>query len=171
MNEENGRLYHDDGQPNEVTIRGVERGEVRRALAKMKNGKAIGPDGIPAEVWKALGEEGIDLLWDLMKKIEEQEDVPNEWRNSFLVPVYKEKGDVQNCSNYWGIKLMSHTMKIWERVVDERLREEVDISEEQFGFMPGRGTTDAIFALRQLIEKYREGQTSLYMVFINLEKA
>ena len=46
------------------------------------------------------------------------------------------KGDVQSCTNYRGIKLMSHTMKIWERVVEARLRQEVDICEQQYGFMP-----------------------------------
>ena len=118
-----------------------------------------------------LGEEGIDLLWDLFKKIYEQEVVPDEWRNNFVVPIFKEKGDVQDCNNYRGIKLMSHTMKVWERVIDQRLRMEVEISSEQFGFMSNRRTTDAIFALRQIMEKYREGQKALYIVFIDLEKA
>ena len=45
------------------------------------------------------------------------------------------------------------------------------ISEHQFGFMPGNSTADAIFALRQLMEKYREGQKNLHCVFIDLEKA
>ena len=47
----------------------------------------------------------------------------------------------------------------------------MEISSEQFGFMPNRTTTDAIFALRQIMEKYREGQKALYIVFIDLEKA
>ena len=171
LNEENERQIREDGQPNEVVTRGVERAEVVKALARMKNGKAVGPDEIPVEVWKMLGEEGIDLLWDLFKKIYEQEMVPDEWRNSFVVPIFKEKGDVQDCNNYRGIKLMSHTMKVWERVIDQRLRMEVEISPEQFGFMPNRRTTDSIFALRQIMEKYREGQKALYIVFIDLEKA
>ena len=63
-------------------------------------------------------------------------------------------------------------MKIWERIIDRRLREETTIGEEQFGFMPGRGTTDAIFAARQVIEKHREMQKELHLVFIDpLEKA
>ena len=45
---------------------------------------------------------------------------------------------------------MSHTMKIWERIIDRRLREETPIGDVQFGFMPGRGTTDAIFTVRNL---------------------
>ena len=42
--------------------------------------------------------------------------------------------------------------------------------EEQFGFMPDRGTTDAIFAARQVIEKHREMQKELHLVFIDIEK-
>ena len=88
-----------------------------------------------------------------------------------MIPIYKNKGDIQDCGNYRGIKLTSHTMKIWERIIDRRLREVVQISNEQFGFMPGRSTTDAIYALRLLMEKYREGQQELHCVFIDLEKA
>lgn len=53
----------------------------------MKNGKACGPDDIPAEVWKNLGDEGIDVLWDLIKKIYQEERMPNEWRDSVMVPI------------------------------------------------------------------------------------
>ena len=51
----------------------------------------------------------------------------NEWRKSTLVPIYKNKGDIQNCENYRGIKLMSHAMKLWERVIEQRLRKEIDV--------------------------------------------
>ena len=74
-----------------------------------------------------------------------------------LVPIFKNKEDVQNYSNYRGIKLMSHSMKLWEYVVETRLRREVEICEQQYGFMPKKDTTDAIFSLRMLMEKYREG--------------
>ena len=67
--------------------------------------------------------------------------------------------------------MISHTMKIWERVIDRRLREETPTGEEQFGFMPGRGTTDAIFAAWQVIEKHREMQKDMHLVFIDLVKA
>ena len=59
----------------------------------------------------------------------------------------------------------------WERVIDARLRRDVEIGDQQYGFMPGRNTTDAIFGLRILAEKYREGQKELHSVFIDLEKA
>ena len=60
--------------------------------------------------------------------------------------------------------MISHTMKIWERIIDRRLMVKTIIGEEQFGFKPGRGTSDAIFAARQVIEKHREMQ-----VFVELD--
>ena len=87
-----------------------------------------------------------------------------------LIPIYKNKGDAQCYGNYRGIKLMSHTMKVWERIIEARLRDRVEISKQQYGFMPGKGTTDAMFALRMLMEKYREGQRELHCVFVDLEK-
>ena len=131
----------------------------------------MGPDGIPVEVWKALGGEGVEILWDLFSKIFRQEKMPDSWRNSTMVPIYKGKGDIQDCTNYRGIKLISHTMKIYERIIEQRIRNKTVMSEEQFGFMPGKGTIDAIFALRQLMEKYAEKQKELHLVFIDLEKA
>ena len=94
--------------------------------------------------------------------------MPEEWRRGVLIPIYKNKGD--SCGNYRGIKLMSHTMKVWERIIEARLRDSVEISKKQYGFMPGKGTTDAMFALRMLMEKYREGQRELHCVFVDLEK-
>ena len=83
----------------------------------------------------------------------------------------QEKGDMLECKNYHGIKLMSLAMKLLERNIDRRQMEEVAISKEQFGSMPGRSTTDPIFSIGQLIEKYREGNTNLHLVFIYLEKS
>ena len=70
-----------------------------------------------------------------------------------------------------GIKLISQSMKLWERVVERRLRSELTFSEQQYGFMPGKSSTDSLFALRVLMEKYREGQKELHCVFVDLEKA
>ena len=97
--------------------------------------------------------------------------MPDEWRDSVLIPIFKNKGDVRRCSNYRGIKLISHTMKLWERIVEKRLRSDLKFSNQQYGFMPGKSTTDALFALRMLMEKYREGQKELHCVFVDLEKA
>ena len=114
----------------------------------MKTSKACGPDEIPIEVWKCLGDVGIRWLTQLFNKILTTKKMPEEWRRSILVPIFKNKGDIQNCSNYRGIKLMSHTMKLWERVIEHHLRCITSVSCNQFGFMPGRSTMEAIFLAR-----------------------
>jgi hypothetical protein len=73
--------------------------------------------------------------------------------------------------SYKGVKLLEHAMKVVERVIEKRIREQVKIDDMQFGFRAGRGTTDAIFIVRQLQEKYREKKKNLYFAFIDLEKA
>ncbi|XP_068250325.1 uncharacterized protein [Palaemon carinicauda] len=93
LNEENPRTVFEDGLPNETFNIGVTRREVEQTV-KMKNSKATGPDNIPVEVWKSLGEEGIDILWDLMQKIFNQEKMPEEWRKDLVIPIYKGKGDI-----------------------------------------------------------------------------
>ncbi|KAK3526680.1 hypothetical protein QTP70_031470, partial [Hemibagrus guttatus] len=172
MNEENEREKRVEGVNSvEQNVDKIRKDEVRKALKRMKSGKAVGPDDIPVEVWKCLGEAAVEFLANLFNRVLESERMPEEWRRSVLVPIFKNKGDVQSCSNYRGIKLMSHTMKVWERVVEARLRKVVEICEQQYGFMPRKSTTDAIFALRILMEKYRDGQRKLHCVFVDLEKA
>ncbi|KAK3524772.1 hypothetical protein QTP86_004217 [Hemibagrus guttatus] len=172
MNEENEREKRVEGVNSvEQKVDKIRKDEVRKALKRMKSGKAVGPDDIPVEVWKCLGEAAVEFLASLFNRVLESERMPEEWRRSVLVTIFKNKGDVQSCSNYRGIKLMSHTMKVWERVVEARLRKVVDICEQQYGFMPRKSTTDAIFALRILMEKYRDGQRELHCVFVDLEKA
>ena len=97
--------------------------------------------------------------------------MPEEWRRSVLIPTYKSKGDAQCYGYYRGIKLMKHTMKVWERIIEASLRDRVEISEQQYGFMPGKGITDVVFVLGMLMEKYREGQKKLHCVFVDLKKA
>ena len=98
------------------------------------------------------------------------ERLSEDWWKSTFISIFKNKGDVQNCSNYRGIKLRSHSVKLWERVIDNRIRREAVINDEQFGFMPKGSTTDAIFALQMTAEKHWNRQYKLHCVFIDLKK-
>ena len=141
---------------NRRFVRRIQESEVRDALKRMKGGKTMGPNVIPIKVWRCLGDITIVWLTKMFNNIFRLNKVPEEWRRSILVPIYKNKGDIQSCTNYQEIKLMSHTMKLWERVIEQRLRGMMQISTNQFGFMPRRSTTEAIFLIRQIMEWFRE---------------
>ena len=145
--------------------------EVRSAIAKMKAGKAVGQSGIGAEMLKAAGEAGVAWVTDLCNVIVKEGRIPADWKKSWIVSVYKGKGDSLDCGSYRGIKLLDQVMKVFERVIEARLRNRVKIDDMQFGFSPGKGTTDAIFIIRQLQERFLDKKKELWMAFVDLEKA
>jgi hypothetical protein len=79
-------------------------------------------DGIPIKVWRTLGDVAIIWLTKLFNLIFRSNKMPDEWRRSILVPIFKNKGNVQSCTNYRGIKPMSHTIKLCERIIEHCLR-------------------------------------------------
>jgi hypothetical protein len=85
---------------------------VKETLKKIKISKALGPDDIPIEVWSCLGDIAIVWLTKLFSIIFRSNKMPDEWRRSILVSIFKNKGDIQSCTNYKGINLMSHIMKL-----------------------------------------------------------
>ena len=149
----------------------ISKEEVEKVMRRMKTGKAAGQSGIVTEMIKAMGEEGILWITELCNRIVWERKIPDDWQRSTLVPIYKGKGDPLECGSYRAIKLLEHGMKILEKVLERRLRQIVELDEMQFGFTPGRGTTDAIFIVRQMQEKYRAKKRPLYYAFVDLEKA
>ena len=90
----------------------------------------------------------VEWLTSLCNLIVAQGRIPDDWR-SILLPVFKGKGDPMECGSYRSTKLLEHAMKVIEREFERRIRVKVKIDAMQFGFMPGKGTTDAIFTVRQ----------------------
>ena len=123
MNEENPRVETEEKEPNQGLTAPINEAETKRVLKSMKSGKAVGSDEIPAEVGKCLGWFEVVTLCKLFNSIMITETIPSAWRDSVLVPIFNEKGDIQECKNYRGIKLLKQTFKIWERVLDRRVRE------------------------------------------------
>ena len=170
LNTQNRRKVLDRVDKIEGPIETVSEEEVKQQLQKMKKGKATGPDELPIEVVKMMDELGVSWMTAVLRDIQNK-GIPSEWRKSRITPLYKQKGDPLSCSNYRGIKLLSHSLKLWERIVEARIRQIVKISDRQYGFQKGKSTVQPMFCLRMLQEKMREYQTDLHMVFVDLEKA
>ena len=89
------------------------------------------------------------------------------------VITHPKKGNLQQCQNYQKISLITHQSKVMLKIILNRLKPQVKkiIAEEQAGFRAGRSTTEQIFNLRILCEKYLQHQQDLYHVFIDSKKA
>ena len=131
--------------PSEERISALE---VDEAIGKMKRGKSGDPTGVMSEMLMAAGETGTMWMTDVCNAVVRDGKIPEDWSRSWMVNVYKGKGDALTCDSYRGIKLLEHAMKILERVIEWRVRKIVKIDNMQFGFMAGRSTTDAIFIVR-----------------------
>ena len=155
-----------EGPPIPITI-----DMVKKAISQMKAGKAPGPSGIMVEMIQAASDMGASMSCYLAAAIIRDGKVPSDWEQSFIVCLYKGKGDALERGNYCGLKLTEQVMKILERIADGLIRRLLSIGDSQFGFVPDRGTTDSIFVVRQLQEKYLPVNKRLYMAFLDLEKA
>ena len=80
------RRENDGGRLN-LEVESISKEEVvKENMQRMKNGKAVGPDDIPVEVWKCLGESALKFLTKLYNRTMESERMPEEWRDSVLIP-------------------------------------------------------------------------------------
>ena len=142
------------------------------SIRQMKNGKAPGVDGIPAEVLKHGEDELASRLHHLILLIWQTEEITSDLQDADIVKIFK-KGDKSECGNYRGISLLATVGKIIARILANCLVPHAEgfLPESQCGFRPNRGTTDMIFTARQLQEKCREQRQPLYMAFIDLTKA
>lgn len=151
----------------------ITREEYEEAMSKMKNGKAPGEDGIAIELIKEGGEELKGKIVELFNKCWMEGVVPDRWGKIVILPIYKGKGDTGECGNYRGIALLDHIAKVYERILEKRLREaiEMQLGEEQYGYRRGRSTSDMLFALRIVLEKSWEFNKTAYIAFLDLRKA
>ena len=149
----------------------ILREEVEAAVKALKMGKSAGVDNIPAELVQAGGEAMTDILTTICNKIWKTGEWPTTWTQSLVITLPK-KGNLQLCQNYRTTSLISHPSKVM-LVILNRLQPQAEeiIAEEQAGFRAGRSTTEQIFNLRILCEKYLQHQQNLYCVFIDFKKA
>ena len=114
----------------------------------------------------------ISALLTICNKIWQTGEWPTPWTQSLIITLPK-KDNLQLCQNYRTISLISHPSKVMLKILLNRLKLQAEkiIAEEQAGFRPGRSTTEQIFNLRVLCEKYLQHQQDLDHVFIDFKKA
>ena len=148
------------------------RSEVQKAMHGVKLRKAAGADEVPIELLLYGGDQALDFMHTICKEVWKTGEWPDDWGFSTFIPIPK-KGDHSKCTNYRTISLVSHASKILLKIILDRIRgrTENELSDEQAGFRPGRGTRDQVTNLRVLMAKLKDHNQPLYMCFIDFQKA
>ena len=184
-------LYSDNGKDDEIPIianidinvnkikdevsnQEIDIREIKDHVRKLKNNKATGVDDIMNEMLKVSNNEILELYKALFNRILKDEIYPLNWNYSLTQLIYKE-GEKDDPSNYRGISLSSNLGKLFNSILVTRLNKYLEenniIRKEQGGFRKDHRTSDHIFILQTLIQKYTKNKGKLYGCFVDLKKA
>ncbi|BHF60613.1 hypothetical protein SprV_0100357800 [Sparganum proliferum] len=125
-------------------------GEVADAIRKLRNNKALGEDGIPAEIYKSYVDTLAPWLHKAIEQVWRNKVAPDDWGLGILVPFLK-KGDRTRCENYRDISLVDFTAMIFAIILPRRFQALRDFRTRpnQARFRAGRGCADPVFTLRR----------------------
>ena len=127
--------------------------EVELATEKLKSHKSPDTDQIPAELFKAGGRTIRHEIHKLIVSVWNKEELPEEWKESIIVPIYK-KGGKTDCNKCRGLSHMPTTYKIFPNVLLSRLTPYAEkiLGDQQYVFLRNRSSTDRIHCIRQVLE-------------------
>ena len=134
-------------------------GEVQITISQLSRGKACGSDSIPAKIYKEVGSALTGKLLTLIQVIWVKDQLLQDFKDAFIIYIYKQKGNQQACDNHWRTSLLSISDKILARVILNNVNNHLEhrlLLKSQCSFHKERRTVDMVFAARQLQEKCQE---------------
>ena len=146
--------------------------EVKWALGSTAANKASGGDGIPAELFKILKDDGVKVLHSIRQQIWKSHQWPQDWKRPMLIPISK-RGSTKECSNHRITVLISHASKVTLKILQAKFWHYMnqELPGVQAGLRKGRGTRDQIANIRWIIENARGFQKNIYLYLIDYAKA
>ena len=166
-----------DGQWGDL-MNPVSPDEVKWAITHQRSHTATGPDNIPMTVWKAMGRDlgFIQTLALLFTKVLATGIFPQTWKDNWLVPIPKVPHPTK-LADWRGIAITNSSYRIFMAIIQKRVSRHPAMTEvlrnEQFGFRPGRCTSDAVACLMESIQRRSRNTPKLetYVFFIDLKQA
>ena len=166
IKEKNQELSKRTNQKTPITIK-----ELKNTIKRLKRNKAIGPDGIPNELFIEANNYTIKILLEILNKVHKTGNIPEIWNTGTVTTIYKGKGKKGKCSNERGITVANNIGKIYERIIDNRSRQQVTITEAQAGGMKGKATADHLLILKELINNNKKRKKPILLTFLDVTKA
>jgi len=111
-------------------------------------------------------------MYELVRQIWEKERIPEEWKESIIVPIHK-RGDRGRCENYWGKALGNAAYKILLNIILGKIKPYIEkvMGDYENGFRDGRSVIGNIFAMKIMNEKLWEYNYSVQYLFTDFQKA
>ncbi|MCP3928957.1 MAG: reverse transcriptase family protein, partial [Bacteroidetes bacterium] len=161
----------DPGSFNSISINGTY---IKQAVKNLKCGKATGVDNIPAEFLKMGGERVIQALLKLFLKVKLLEELPNDWYEGIIKPLFKE-GSREELGNYRGITISSIVYKTLVSIIEMQtmsfLESNGKLGDLQGAFRKNRRCEDQIFNLKGICSIRKSNKKKTYLGFLDVSKA
>ena len=149
--------------------------EINSAIKKLKNNKSPGIDNILNEHIKSTSHLFLPVYMKLFNTIFDSGQVPESWAIGDILPIYKNKGNINSPENYRPITLLSCLGKLFTSIINDRLYKFAEKYEilcpNQAGFRKGLSTIDNLFVLQSLIEISKSYKNKLFCAFIDFKQA
>jgi hypothetical protein len=147
--------------------------ELTTSIKKLKRKKSTGPDLMPNEIFIEADEKTKEIYLYTLNLIYTSEKIPQQWQHGEIKRIYKGKGKKGKCSNERGITLASNFGKLFERIMNDRIKKETKITEAQAGGQKGVATADHLMILNSIINqtKKQRKKQELHIVFLDVTKA
>ena len=152
----------------------VTEDEVRQAVRALAAGRAPGPDGLPAEVWKHWAGDWAPALAALFSAVGSTGRLPSGFHAGLVVPIYKGgDADAAAAPSYRPITLLAALYKVLARVLCARFCRALSdvLGVEQSAFLPGRSAADAILLSQLLPAALSSEDSSGAVVLVDFAKA
>jgi hypothetical protein len=153
-------------EQDEITI-----DEVNKVLNNLKRNKSNGPDNIPNEAIIETSEATREIIRRVLNNILQEQSIPNQWQIGTITRLYKGKGTLGKCSNERGITCASNLGKVMERIMNNRARKDVKISDAQAGGIENRSTVDHLLILKETIKVQSTKRKPVYVAYLDVTKA
>ena len=164
-----------DHSNNEELNKDFTVNEIKFLISKLKSNKACGIDNIRNEFLKNCPCDMIEIITFLFNIVLQSGFIPSDWCIGLIMPLFKNKGSINDPDNYRGITLLSCIGKLFTAAINFRLTNYLEqtgsIGDEQAGFRAGYSTVDHIFTLHAIIDIYLHKKERLYCVFVDYKKA